>query len=304
MEKINIAEILKNCQKGMELDCTMFVNPVILEKVSIECKYPIAIKTIKGDIIELTEYGQYEYSEDAKCVIFPKGKTTWDGFVPPVKFKDGDIISNGKCICVYNGNENGKYYGLYVGVGHALSPDYFIEAPRDDYFKKEKAHIATKEEKQKLFQTIKNNGYKWNAETKILEKLIKPKFKVGDKIKNKTSLHCYTITEIKKDCYLVTNDRKNSYIIPFINEKYYELVTNKFNITTLKPFDKVLVRCNCSLGKDRWHINFFERYDNTNKFPFVCINGNRYNQCVPFKHNEYLLNTNNNCNEFYKIWNE
>ena len=31
-------------------------------------------------------------------------------------------------------------------------------------------------EKQKLFQTIKDNGYKWNAKTKTLEKLIKPKF--------------------------------------------------------------------------------------------------------------------------------
>ena len=29
----------------------------------------------------------------SKCVIFPKGKTTWEGFVPPCKFKDGDILT-------------------------------------------------------------------------------------------------------------------------------------------------------------------------------------------------------------------
>ena len=38
------------------------------------------------------------------------------------------------------------------------------------------ARFATEEEKQKLFKAIKDNGYKWNAETKTLEKLVKPKF--------------------------------------------------------------------------------------------------------------------------------
>ena len=35
--------------------------------------------------------------------------------------------------------------------------------------------LATEEEKQKLFDVIKANGYRWNAETKTLEKLIEPK---------------------------------------------------------------------------------------------------------------------------------
>ena len=36
--------------------------------------------------------------------------------------------------------------------------------------------LATEEEKQRLFDAIKERGYRWNAETKILEKLIKHKF--------------------------------------------------------------------------------------------------------------------------------
>ena len=36
--------------------------------------------------------------------------------------------------------------------------------------------FATEEEKQKLFKAIKDNGYEWNAETKTLKKLVKPKF--------------------------------------------------------------------------------------------------------------------------------
>lgn len=39
-------------------------------------------------------------------------------------------------------------------------------------------HPATKEQRDLLFQKIKEAGYKWNYETKTLEKLVKPKFKV------------------------------------------------------------------------------------------------------------------------------
>lgn len=35
MEKINIAELLKDCPKGMELDCTIF-DDVVFEKVDSE----------------------------------------------------------------------------------------------------------------------------------------------------------------------------------------------------------------------------------------------------------------------------
>lgn len=36
------------------------------------------------------------------------------------------------------------------------------------------------EEKEKLFKAIEDNGYKWNENTKSLEKINKPKFKNGD----------------------------------------------------------------------------------------------------------------------------
>lgn len=87
MEKLNLVEILKDCPQGMELDCTICDNPVILEGVIGDNNpYPIRVKS-KGFHHVLTRYGSiYDY-EDAKCVIFPKGKTTWEGFVPPCKSK-------------------------------------------------------------------------------------------------------------------------------------------------------------------------------------------------------------------------
>ena len=44
MEKINLVELLKDCPKGMELDCTMY-NKVTLLNVNIEdtC-FPIRVK--------------------------------------------------------------------------------------------------------------------------------------------------------------------------------------------------------------------------------------------------------------------
>lgn len=80
MEKINIAEILKSCPKGMELDCTMW-DGVTFEEIQ-PGNYPIRIR-IKDTVAELTEFGEWNYTKNSKCVIFPKGKTTWEGFVPP-----------------------------------------------------------------------------------------------------------------------------------------------------------------------------------------------------------------------------
>jgi hypothetical protein len=92
MKKINIAELLKDCPKGMELDCLMYGNVTLIKVKNLNDKYPIIIKTKSGYLTNLTKYGQDINIEEAKCVIFPKGKTTWKGFVPPCKFKDGDVI--------------------------------------------------------------------------------------------------------------------------------------------------------------------------------------------------------------------
>ncbi len=81
----------------------------------------------------------------------------------------------------------------------------------------------------------------------------------------------------------------------------WELAPNKFDITTLKPFDKVLVRNN---SLETWHIQFFENYNRQYgaKYPFVCMCNNKYSQCIPFKYNEYLTDTANDCSEYYKTW--
>jgi len=308
-EKINIAELLKDCPSGMELDCTMFDN-AYFERVNENVGYPIRIKVGKTDVINLTKYGCWNKYSNAKCVIFPKGKTTWEGFHK--SFVDGDIVYNKlqKRICIYskgkdystvnycrfnersqkfeildffpiniddyrlatekerqklfdaiktngykwnaknktleillnfkNGDiiSNGNYIVIFSRFGCGISTHtvqyYCCYSQEFRHFTSicewgiepfNKFRYATKEEKNKLFKAIKDNGYKWNAETKILERLIEPKFKVGDKVKSKINQLEFTIEEVRKDGYIM-NDTvyKCSNHVPFCKENNFELV--------------------------------------------------------------------------------
>jgi hypothetical protein len=77
-QKINVAELLKDCPRGMELDCAVY-DEVKLDTVLDGNVYPIKIYTPEG-IMSLTKEGCCSLNSHCKCVIFPKGKTTWEGF--------------------------------------------------------------------------------------------------------------------------------------------------------------------------------------------------------------------------------
>ena len=295
--KINIAELLKDCPKGMELDCTMYDN-VVFEGVDQDECYPIKVKIKEHPItLSLTKYGCWNLYNSAKCIIFPKGKTTWEGFVPPCEFKDGDVLvhtQNGRFIMsIYKSNENEKLINTHVifwDREEGLSVGMQICCYTDN------VRFATKEEKTKLFDAIKDNGYKWNPETKALERVIQPKFKVGDKIQSVISSSYYTVVDIKNDLYFIKSDtEKYPYQVSFSNEINYKLVPNKFDITTLKPFDKVLMS---SSNAREWVATFYSHYSN-NKF-YGC--GMCCDQCIPYEGNEHLRGTTDDCDDFYKTW--
>ena len=182
---INIAELLKDCPQGMELNCTIFEGlefDAIIdnEYLPIRCR----IKNPNGGytVYNFTKYGCWLDTTFAKCVIFPKGKTTWEGFQRP--FKDGDIVFVTEeysdvtytYVAIIKQIKNEELYvhcyycyeNKFCLCRHVYLCDAFAENIR----------FATEKEKEKLFQAIKDNGYKWNAKTKTLEEL--PKFKDGD----------------------------------------------------------------------------------------------------------------------------
>lgn len=297
MEKINVAELLRNCPKGMELDCTMYDN-VVLEFVANvkEDTYPIKLKTKTITLISLTEYGCYDICADAKCIIFPKGKSTWEGFVPPYEFKDGDIIFTHTDIYdfvsifkQFIGRSCCTYIDICIKDNELITDTKGLCNIEDIIIQR----LANEEEKQKLFDAIKNNGYRWNPETNTLEKLIEPKFNVGDKIRHKTHIRQgNVVTEIKDTHYILDDELA----LPFISQDDYELVPDKFNINTLVPFEsKVLVRND---EGQYWIPAFWgcKRADGyTTTFGWC-----KY--CIPYEGNEHLLGTTNDCNEYFKNW--
>ena len=294
MEKINVEELLRNCPKGMELDCTMF-DDIKFSHIQNDEAYPIVITILDTYKEVLTAYGTWNDKPNAKCVIFPKGKTSWEGFVPPCKFKDGDIVStmNGIWIGIVKKPVNSSYETYITINGEYLmydNPIFCFE------------RLATEEERAKLFKAIKDNGYRWNEETKTLEKLVEPKFKVGDTITNgKTSI---TIGYIDNEYYYeISRNIANRLYIKYQDE--WKLISEKFpirfNINTLIPFEsRVLVRDNV---KEKWHPGIWGFYDDNsyNSYPYKLI-GDISLYCIPYEGNEHLLGKTDDCDEYFKSW--
>lgn len=296
MEKLNIAELLKDCPQGMELYSPIF-GKVYLDKIRPHLAIVVTTDKKQGDFKEEFLYDG-RYGMNGECMLFPsKGNRNWSKFHRP--FKDGDII--------YVCDEYSDATFTYVAILNQIEKEGKIQSHcfynfEDDYFSIHdflyddyNIRFATEEEKEKLFKVIKDNGYKWNTETKTLEKLIEPKFKVRDKIKHKTDkwLANRTIKSYDKTIgyYTTINDW-----VRIEDQDNWELVPNKFDITTLKPFDKVLVR---DTHKEKWNIHYFSYIDSVGMFKTIM---GTYSQCIPYEGNKHLLGTSNDCDDFYKTW--
>lgn len=285
--KINIAEILKDCPRGMELDCLMYDN-VTLDSVSIKNDHPIKIAINNNVYITLTKYGQNLGIEEAKCVIFPKDKTTWEGFQIP--FKDGDVAIS----------DRGDIHLLRTADSSYCAYRKNFRNPFDKTITTSVVivRLATEEEKQKLFDVIKAHGYKWNAETKTLEKLVEPKFKVGDRITDDKKF-IYRITEITDKGYKL-HDLKTTFITLEEADRYFVKVVDIFDIDTLIPFEsRVLVRNDMD---GLWKPAVFGFRNGYNDNAFYIVGGSCWKQCIPYLNNEHLCGTTNDCNEYYKTW--
>jgi hypothetical protein len=107
----------------------------------------------EGDVLAINWYEGYDYWE--KIIIFKK------------YHNEG---ANSPCVEGYGNTFKNRKLAFHE------------EVPRFSKTWTSCLEPANKEQRDLLFQTIKEAGYKWNADEKKLEKLIEPKFKVGDKI--------------------------------------------------------------------------------------------------------------------------
>lgn len=211
---------------------------------------------------------------------------------PLQQFKDGDIVAtnDGKYIAIIE-NNGGKYY-----VCCHPNVNYF-NIDGSGWFDR----LATEEEKATLFQAIKDKGYKWDPETNTLNKVIEPKFKVGDVITSKNGISMYKITNVTPEYYSTkVPDHACAGLLPVIDQDNWILVPNKFDPKTLQPFDKVLVSCN-----DEWFCDFFSHYDDAVvKFNCICTGGCPYDYCIPYNDDtKHLIGkTIEETPEFYRYW--
>ena len=190
----------------MELDCLMYEDvyfDYVDELNNIHCY--IQQEFNKTSVI-FNQDGTATSHTKSKCVIFPKGKTTWEDFVPP--FKEGDVIyveGLREWVAIVNScNDNGIYdHDALENKTILHFPDNlplfrFSDNPV-------KIHLAIEEEKKKIFDYLKEQGYKWNANTNTLEKL-----------RTMKEIHFY---KDLKDCDLANFVERDEYHVSYNSTK-------------------------------------------------------------------------------------
>lgn len=142
-----------------------------MEKQELKINVPIpegmALKSVKSEI------------KDGVVVVIPE-------YEEKPKYRDGDILTlfDGT-VFIYN-PDNSK-------IANSCGNNYYLAIATDgSLFVKKGSHIetywgyndeirglATEEEKQRLFDVLTKNGYKWNAEEKKIEKALPRALKGG-----------------------------------------------------------------------------------------------------------------------------
>ena len=97
-----------------------------------------------------------------------------------ITLKDGDIfysrdLDGRRWISIFNRIEYEDYFNysdLCLEDKHLYCDGISLFGGLDDTFN---VRLATDDEKNKLFSSLKENGYVWNPETKNIEKIVKPK---------------------------------------------------------------------------------------------------------------------------------
>lgn len=303
-----LIEILKDCPKGTKLYSPIYGEVTLFEII----KDKIKVLNPKGFINTFTEKGKIH--ENGECMLFPsKENKTWENVC---YLKDGEIMmtkSENQFFIAKKGFHYNNLINCYCGI--SINGQIFSE--RDWY-----AHKKADSEDIKTFYNLLD---KYNYELKdnyIVE--TKP-FKKGDIIVNEIgviavfdsfnernaiiyqairfsngNIKVKTNTGIGYTAKLATKKEKDLFLNS-LNKAGYELKgdtvvkINKFDISTLKPFDQVLVR---DFDDDIWLASLFSHIEKGNK---RTIESMYWIHCIPYNDDtKHLLGTSDEAPEFYK----
>lgn len=99
------------------------------------------------------------------------------------EFQEGDILAhadyqNYPCPFIYKGTDERGFYQYYIGVNNV--DEIYLPKDADSRWGNGALRHATEEEKQLLFDRMKEQGLRWNAEKKEVEK-VRWRAKKGDR---------------------------------------------------------------------------------------------------------------------------
>lgn len=169
-EKLDLVKLLGNCPKGTKL-YSPITGEVLLEEVDTDYIYPIKCAFGGGEIISFTSEGHYyskdEVSADGECLLFPsKDNRNWSTFCA---YKDGDFLAN-------NDGRAFIFRGKFSEMGNPMAYggidpcDEFIECEDNKVWASTPFRKATPEEVTNLMNKMKEAGYMWDANQKVLKK--------------------------------------------------------------------------------------------------------------------------------------
>lgn len=295
----------------------------------------VNFKEIRGNIIVVLDHNHceqlyhctgrlYNTGLFGECLLFPSRELRdWSLFTP---FKKGDIIANEHgTIALFDSLRNGTYPDVIVYKAYRFS-DGKIKVKTDvgiGY-----AHnyrLATKEEKDLFFNSLTKAGYYWNGEKVVST------FKKGDIVVS-GSKGCIAIVDhvgefgsfndvVYYQCcinyhgnlkvevdvgvghaseceYAPTYDQE--LILKKLHEQGYVLdgdtvIKKRFDPNTFEPYQKVLVR---STPSAHWRCTFFSHMING----MAMCSSDNWPYCIPYKFNEHLRGKTDDCDAFYKWW--
>lgn len=179
--KINIAEILKDCPKGMKLYSLIYGEVELSLIDDTNDNYPICIKTNLGSLVNFTKDGRYAIRfPTAECLLFPSSEMRdWTKF-----FKRGDVIINihNGCGVLFEEWVDDSYTSFKASICQLLSGK-FAKRNKNVFFTKD-FDKASDEQRDKFIADMKKYyGGKYNPETLQVES-VKPEcpFKPFDKV--------------------------------------------------------------------------------------------------------------------------
>ena len=133
---------------------------------------PFKILKIEADINGVLEYlllGQNGHDFYFNNTYVDKNVRLWT----IQDAKDGDVLATSAGAFIYNGNNcGGSYPGSYCGINNLGNFQTGVEY----HWTRKKVYPATKEQRDLLFQKMKEAGYEWDADKKELKKLVPNRF--------------------------------------------------------------------------------------------------------------------------------